>query len=97
MTKFVNNGGEVDLYFPAGHPESLHVEAGQVVDLADLKVEDGGDCWLVGEGDNVRAWPKERWGKQGEKKSEAKAEKAEPKADSKSAAKPTDKSDEKSD
>lgn len=65
MTKFVNAGPDTDLYFPAGHPDSLLVEAGQLVDLGDLKVEDGGDCWLVGEGDNVRAWSKDRWQKQG--------------------------------
>lgn len=68
MTKFVNTGGDIDLYFPAGHPDSLFVEAGQVVDLGDLKVDEGDDCWLVGEGDEVRAWPKSRWDKQGAKK-----------------------------
>lgn len=73
MTKLVNTGDAIDLYFPEGHPDSLPVDAGQVVDLGDLKVEDGGDCWLVGEGDNQRAWPKARWDKQGsEKKSSAK-------------------------
>lgn len=89
MTKFVNTGDAIDLYFPAGHPESLNVEAGQVVDLADLKVEDGGDCWLVGEGDEVRAWSKDRWEKQGDRKQPA------PKAkDDKPADKPADKASE---
>ena len=67
MTKLVNTGAALDLYFPEGHPDSLFVEAGQVVDLGDLNVEDGGDCWLVGEGDNVRAWSKDRWQRQGER------------------------------
>ncbi len=65
MTKFVNTGADVDLYFPEGHPDSLPVKAGQIVDIGDLQVEDGGDCWLVGEGDNVRAWSKDRWQRQG--------------------------------
>ncbi len=88
MTKFVNTGDDIDLYFPAGHSDSLQVEAGQVVDLGDLKVEEGDDCWLVGEGDNVRAWPKGRWEKQGEKKSAAKDKPAEKPAD-----KPAEKSE----
>lgn len=88
MTKFVNAGDDVDLYFPAGHPDSLFVEAGQVVDLGDLKVEDGGDCWLVGEDVNVRAWPKDRWQKQGS--AGAKAAKADAKADSKADVKDTE-------
>jgi hypothetical protein len=91
MTKFVNNGDAIDLYFPAGHPESLQVESGQVVDLGDLKVEEGDDCWLVGEGDEVRAWSKDRWEKQEEKKSAKPAAK-----DDKSAEKPADKSADKS-
>jgi len=93
MTKFVNTGGDIDLYFPAGHPDSLAVEAGQVVDLGDLKVEDGGDCWLVGEDDNVRAWAKERWQKQGSSGAKnAKSEKDERPA-VKSSPDPADKTD----
>lgn len=95
MTKFVNAGPDTDLYFPAGHPDSLFVEAGQLVDLGDLKVEDGGDCWLVGEGDNVRAWSKERWQKQGgstAKKAEQ-ADKSTEKSTPKSSADSADKTD----
>lgn len=77
MTKFVNNGSPIELYFPAGHPDSLTVDSGQVVDVGDLKVEEGDDCWLVGEGDDVRAWPKERWEKQGERKSSRSSQKDE--------------------
>jgi hypothetical protein len=91
MTKFVNAGADTDLYFPAGHPDSLFVEAGQLVDLGDLKVEDGGDCWLVGEGDNVRAWSKDRWQKQGSagaKKADDKGDKSTEKSE-KPAAKPS--------
>lgn len=65
MTKFVNKGDEIDHYFPSGHPDSLRVATGQVVDVGDLKVVDAGDCFLVGDGDDVRAWAKSRWEKQG--------------------------------
>lgn len=90
MTKLVNNGDAVDLYFPAGHPDTLEVGAGQVVDLGEVKVEEGDDCWLVGEGDNVRAWPKERWSKQGEKSNPTRPKKADDKVDDKPSDQPTD-------
>lgn len=61
MTKFVNKGEAVDHYYPGGHPDSLHVESNQVVDVGDMNVEELDDCYLVGEGDNVRAWSKSRW------------------------------------
>lgn len=68
MTKFVNTGDAIDLYFPAGHPDTLEVGPGQVVDLGDLKVVEGDDCWIVGDED-PRAWSKDRWEKQDDKKS----------------------------
>lgn len=74
MAKLVNKGASVDLYFPAGHPDSLHVEADQVVDLGDVRVEDGGDCWLTGEGDNLRAWSKDQWDQHGTDKTEPEPE-----------------------
>jgi hypothetical protein len=61
MAKFVNTGETVDHYFPGGHPDTLRVESGQVVDVGDVSVVEHGDCYLVGDGDNVRAWPKSRW------------------------------------
>lgn len=61
MAKFVNNGEDVDHYFPAGHGDSLPVTAGQTVDVGDVNVVEQDDCWVVGEGDDARAWPKSRW------------------------------------
>jgi hypothetical protein len=61
MTKFVNTGEAVEHYHPGGHENSLHVEQGQVVDVGDANVEEQDDCYLVGSGDDVRAWPKSRW------------------------------------
>lgn len=79
MAKFVNVGDDVDHYFPAGHGDSLPVTNGQTIDVGDVNVEDGGDCWLVGEGDGLRAWPKSRWDYQGAQKKD----KAAPKNDTK--------------
>lgn len=61
MAKFVNTGEDVDHYFPGGHPDTLRVENGQVVDVGDATVVEHADCYLVGDGDDVRAWPKSRW------------------------------------
>jgi hypothetical protein len=83
MTKFVNNGPGTDHYFPGGHPDSLRVENGQTVDVGDVKVEEQDDCYLVGEGDDVRAWPKSRWKLQGS----AAKQKAEPKESTKTQSK----------
>ncbi len=71
MAKFVNNGPDTDHYFPGGHPESLHVKNGQVVDVGDVDFDEQDDCYIVGTGDDARAWPKSRWKLQGEKKKPA--------------------------
>jgi hypothetical protein len=61
MAKFVNTGEAVEHYFPGGHPDTLRVENGQVVDVGEVAVAEHEDYFLVGEGDDVRAWPKSRW------------------------------------
>lgn len=71
MAKFVNLGDDVDHYFPAGHGESLPVTNGQIVDVGDVNVEDQGDHYVVGEGDDARAWPKSRWELQGAAKKDS--------------------------
>jgi hypothetical protein len=72
MAKFVNVGGDADHYFPAGHGDSLPVASGQLVDVGDVNVEEMDDCYLVGEGDDLRAWPKSRWELQGSAKKDTK-------------------------
>jgi hypothetical protein len=55
-----NTGGPVHLYAPPESPNSLPVDAGQIVTVAG-PLEETGDAYLCGEGDNQRAFPKSRW------------------------------------
>ncbi|MFF9097563.1 hypothetical protein ACF1AX_31130, partial [Streptomyces sp. NPDC014802] len=53
-------GDAVHLYAPPGSPNSLAVDAGQIITVAGpLKETD--DAYLCGEGDACRAFPKSRW------------------------------------
>ncbi|MFF9310081.1 hypothetical protein ACF1BS_04135 [Streptomyces sp. NPDC014748] len=55
-----NLGEAVHLYAPPDSPNSLHVDAKQVITVAGpLKETD--DAYVCGEGDNARAFPKSRW------------------------------------
>jgi hypothetical protein len=63
----------VDLYRPAGHPDSLHVEADQVVEVPASVTEELDDAWITGEGDNRLAWPKANWALDKPAKASAKA------------------------
>lgn len=56
-----NVGPAVDLYRPAGDARSLRVEEGQVVETPGELAGEIDDAYLIGEGDDVRAWPKTRW------------------------------------
>ncbi len=59
MARFKNISGE-DLR--VGRADGPLVEAGEVVTLDDdAAVDDAGDAWVVGEGDDARAWPKATW------------------------------------
>lgn len=52
----------VDIYFPAGHADSLHVEPGDVIDVpGDLAPDQPDDAYVIGTGDDARAWPKALW------------------------------------
>lgn len=55
-----NLGEAVHLYAPPGSPNSLPVEAGQVITVAG-PLEDTADAYLCGEGGQRRAFPKSRW------------------------------------
>ncbi|MFF9238384.1 hypothetical protein ACF1AY_15825 [Streptomyces sp. NPDC014776] len=55
-----NTGDAVHLYAPPGSPNSLAVDAGQIITVAGpLKETD--DAYLCGEDDACRAFPKSRW------------------------------------
>lgn len=62
MPDFVNIGPAVDVYAPAGGSDSLHVDPGQTITVAgDLANEQPEDAYLVGCGDDARAWPHSQW------------------------------------
>lgn len=55
-----NLGTPVHLYAPPDSPNSLPVDAGQIITVAG-PVEETGDAFVCGEGDQARAFPKSRW------------------------------------
>lgn len=55
-----NLGEAVHLYAPPDSPNSLPVDAGQVVTVAG-PLEETDDAYICGEGDARRAFPKSRW------------------------------------
>lgn len=62
MLELTNIGPAVDVYGPPDHPDSLHVESGQVISVpGDLAAEQPDDAYLVGEGDDARLWPHSQW------------------------------------
>lgn len=56
-----NVGPAVDLYRPAGDSRSLRVEEGQVVETPGELSGEVDDAYLIGAGDDMRAWSKTRW------------------------------------
>jgi hypothetical protein len=62
MPRFRNIGAAAHVYKPAGDPDSLFVDAGQIVETpGELAPEQPADAYVVGEGDQARAWPKALW------------------------------------
>jgi hypothetical protein len=61
MPRFRNLGAAAHVYRQAGHPESLFVDAGQIVDAPGQVSEEKADAYVVGVGDDARAWPKALW------------------------------------
>lgn len=62
MAKLMNVGPDaVYLWAPPEYEDSLLVEAGQVVDVTGDVSEELDDAYIVGAGDDARAFPKSRW------------------------------------
>ncbi|MET7479535.1 hypothetical protein ABZT17_34950 [Streptomyces sp. NPDC005648] len=55
-----NLGEAVHLYAPPGEPNSLPVDAGQIITVPG-PLEEIDDAYVCGEGDAKRAFPKSRW------------------------------------
>ncbi|MGW4876541.1 hypothetical protein ACWEPI_08295 [Streptomyces sp. NPDC004262] len=57
-----NLGEAVHLYAPPDSPNSLPVDAGQVITVpGPMSENEAGDAYICGEGDTARAFPKSRW------------------------------------
>lgn len=61
MPEFVNLGPAVDVYRPAGDPDSLHVDEGQTITVPGDITAELDDAYIVGKGDDARSWSKSRW------------------------------------
>lgn len=63
MPKFrlAEGHGDVDLFQIAGGPDSFRVTAGSFVEVPGDIAEETEDAYIVGAGDDARAWPKAMW------------------------------------
>lgn len=61
MVKLKNLGEAVHVYRPAGDANSLLVEHDQVLEAPGEITEELDDAYIVGAGDDVRAYPKAQW------------------------------------
>lgn len=58
MAKFKNISGE---QLHLGRPDGRAIDAGEVIDAGGEVDDELDDAWIVGEGDDARAWPKATW------------------------------------
>lgn len=61
MLRFKNLLANCHVYHPSGHPNSVLVTEGQVVEVAGEVVAEHDDCWVVAMDGDTRAWPKTNW------------------------------------
>lgn len=64
MARLTNVGAAVDVYRPAGHGDSLAVDAGQILEVQGDVIEEQEDCYIIGKDNdpgNIRAFPKAQW------------------------------------
>lgn len=61
MARLKNVGEPVHVYAPPGGAHSLFVDAGQIVEVPGEITGEVADAYLIGAGDDVRAWPKGQW------------------------------------
>lgn len=62
MPRFRSLSSEtLDLFAPAGESDSFPVEGGAEVEVAGDVSEETVDAYIVGEGENARAWSKTVW------------------------------------
>lgn len=61
MARMVNIGAPVHLFKPGADLDSLLVERGQVVEVPGAVAAELDDAYVIGDGDNARAWPMAQW------------------------------------
>lgn len=61
MIRFKNLGAACHAFYPAGHTDSVEVDAGGLLEVGGELTEELADAYLVSDGGIVRAWPKARW------------------------------------
>ncbi len=61
MARLKNTGDPVHVYAPEGDQRSLLVDTDQIVEVPGEVTEELDDAYIVGHGDDARAWPKSRW------------------------------------
>ncbi|MEU8270828.1 hypothetical protein AB0B89_27180 [Sphaerisporangium sp. NPDC049002] len=58
MARFKNKSGD-ELHI--GRADGRRVDAGEVIEVDGELTEEIDDAYIVGKGDDERAWPKETW------------------------------------
>lgn len=61
MARLKNIGPDVYTYAADGTAESLLVETGQTIEVLGPITEELDDAYIIGAGDDRRAWPKAQW------------------------------------
>jgi hypothetical protein len=61
-TRFKNNtDDDLVLFGPTGHPDAYICPAGEIVEVRGDITDETDDAFIVGSGDDARAWPKSLW------------------------------------
>jgi DNA-binding transcriptional regulator/RsmH inhibitor MraZ len=61
VARLKNTGDPMHVYAPPGAPNSLFVDAGQIIEVPGEITDELDDAYLVGTGDDQRAWSKAQW------------------------------------
>lgn len=55
------SGDDLDVFAPAGDSESFPIAAGAEIEIPGEVAGETADAYVVGVGDEARAWPKALW------------------------------------
>jgi hypothetical protein len=61
-TRFKNDtDADLVLFGPTGHPDAFTCKSGDIVEIPGDITAETDDAFIVGDGDDARAWPKTVW------------------------------------